>query len=225
MKKKKKGKKPLDLSALEAGEEAEKTQNDTNDSGISVEPTTKKSEIIDDTLDLDLNKKKKKKKTTFNLDELDSALPDISKKEADKENKDQVESPQVETAIELEADNDFDFSNFAGKKKKKKKTHFEVSETTEDQIDGAAEEEGDENSPGTPSGNANLPGQTGSTWLGSDRDYTYDELLQHVFNIIREKNPDINAGEKKRLVMRPPQVLRVGTKKTSFANFLEICKS
>lgn len=63
-----------------------------------------------------------------------------------------------------------------------------------------------------------------STWSGSDRDYTYDELLQRVFNIMREKNPDMVAGEKKKLVMRPPQVLKVGTKKSSFANFLEICK-
>lgn len=41
---------------------------------------------------------------------------------------------------------------------------------------------------------------------------------------MREKNPDMVAGEKKKLVMRPPQVLKVGTKKSSFANFLEICK-
>jgi translation initiation factor 2 subunit 2 len=41
---------------------------------------------------------------------------------------------------------------------------------------------------------------------------------------MREKNPEMVAGEKKRLVMKPPQVMRVGTKKTSFANFTEICK-
>lgn len=63
------------------------------------------------------------------------------------------------------------------------------------------------------------------SWVDSDRDYEYKELLQRVFAIIKEKNPDIISGEKKRLVMRPPQVLRVGTKKTSFANFLDICKS
>jgi translation initiation factor 2 beta subunit (eIF-2beta)/eIF-5 len=62
-------------------------------------------------------------------------------------------------------------------------------------------------------------------WLGSDRDYTYDELLNRVFEIILEKNPDMAAGRKPKFVMRPPQVLRVGTKKTSFANFTEICKT
>ena len=41
---------------------------------------------------------------------------------------------------------------------------------------------------------------------------------------MREKNPDMVAGEKKRFVMKPPQVMRVGTKKTSFSNFAEICK-
>jgi translation initiation factor 2 subunit 2 len=62
-------------------------------------------------------------------------------------------------------------------------------------------------------------------WHGSDRDYTYDELLNRVFEIIHEKNPDMAAGRKPKFVMRPPQVLRVGTKKTSFANFTEICKT
>lgn len=61
-------------------------------------------------------------------------------------------------------------------------------------------------------------------WLGSERDYTYDELLTRVFNIMREKNPDIVTGEKKRFVMKPPQVARVGTKKTSFSNFADICQ-
>jgi len=41
---------------------------------------------------------------------------------------------------------------------------------------------------------------------------------------MREKNPDMVAGEKKKFVMKPPQVMRVGTKKTSFSNFSEICK-
>ncbi len=50
------------------------------------------------------------------------------------------------------------------------------------------------------------------------------QLLNRVFDIMREKNPDMVAGEKKRFVMKPPQVMRVGTKKTSFSNFAEICK-
>ena len=38
---------------------------------------------------------------------------------------------------------------------------------------------------------------------------------------MREKNPDMVAGKKQKFVMRPPQVVRIGTKKTSFANFTE----
>lgn len=66
---------------------------------------------------------------------------------------------------------------------------------------------------------------TSVSWLGSDRDYTYDELLNRVFEIMRDKNPDMVAGKKQKFVMRPPQVVRIGTKKTSFANFTEICKT
>lgn len=65
---------------------------------------------------------------------------------------------------------------------------------------------------------------SGSGWQGSERDYTYDELLTRVFNIMREKNPDFVTGEKRKFVMKPPQVNRVGTKKTSFSNFAEICR-
>jgi translation initiation factor 2 subunit 2 len=61
-------------------------------------------------------------------------------------------------------------------------------------------------------------------WEGSDRDYKYEELLGRVFNILRENNPEL-AGEKRRTVMRPPQVLREGTKKTVFANFMDLCKT
>lgn len=63
------------------------------------------------------------------------------------------------------------------------------------------------------------------SWVGTDRDYTYDELLTRVFDILRDKNPDMVAGKKQKFVMRPPQVVRIGTKKTSFANFTDFCKT
>ena len=66
--------------------------------------------------------------------------------------------------------------------------------------------------------------ESSDPWAQSDRDYTYDELLQRVFGIMRDKNPEMVAGEKKKFVMRPPQVVRVGTKKTAFVNFTEIAK-
>jgi len=63
-----------------------------------------------------------------------------------------------------------------------------------------------------------------SSWGGTDRDYTYDELLLRVFDIMRQKNPEMASGRRQKFVMRQPQDVRVGTKKSSFVNFMEICK-
>ncbi|KAF9589713.1 hypothetical protein IFM89_027988 [Coptis chinensis] len=49
------------------------------------------------------------------------------------------------------------------------------------------------------------------------------KLLGIVFNILRENNPKL-AGDRRRTVMRLPQVLREGTKKTVFVNFMDLCK-
>jgi len=155
----------------------------------------------DEALDLEnFGKKKKKKKKAFNLDELDAALPD-SKTE------DVVETQMEEIPVDDNFDLDMDFSKTKKKKKKKKDLDELVAEEEK------KETEDNENVEDT------------SLWVGSDRDYTYDELLLRVFNIMREKNPDMVAGKKQKFVMRPPQVVRIGTKKTSFANFTEICKT
>merc|ERR1712189_43116 len=90
------------------------------------------------------------------------------------------------------------------KKKKEKKKDLDDLDNDEDK-----ENEGDSST---------------DPWKDSDRDYQYDELLQRVFGIMRDKNPEMVAGEKKKFVMRPPQVVRVGSKKTAFANFTEIAK-
>ncbi|XP_009416325.1 eukaryotic translation initiation factor 2 subunit beta isoform X2 [Musa acuminata AAA Group] len=112
--------------------------------------------------------------------------------------------------------------SFAGMKKKKKKqvdTNFlndengdVVDDQTGDQVGG--EDEGE----GIVLGVGRYP------WEGTDRDYKYEELLGRVFNILREHNPDL-AGDRRRTVMRPPQVLREGTKKTVFVNFMDLCKT
>ncbi|CAL9040760.1 unnamed protein product [Musa banksii] len=112
--------------------------------------------------------------------------------------------------------------SFAGMKKKKKKqvdTNFlndengdVVDDLTGDQVGG--EDEGE----GIVLGVGRYP------WEGTDRDYKYEELLGRVFNILREHNPDL-AGDRRRTVMRPPQVLREGTKKTVFVNFMDLCKT
>lgn len=52
-------------------------------------------------------------------------------------------------------------------------------------------------------------------------EYTYDELLDRVVDILHSNNPDL--VDKKRRTLKPPQLTRVGTKKTLWVNFQEIC--
>lgn len=54
-------------------------------------------------------------------------------------------------------------------------------------------------------------------------EYTYDELVQRFYAILRENNPDL-AGEKRKFTMVPPQVVRESTKKTAFCNIDEISR-
>ncbi|CAE6485233.1 unnamed protein product, partial [Rhizoctonia solani] len=61
------------------------------------------------------------------------------------------------------------------------------------------------------------------TWHGTDRDYTYGELLGRFYQVLRAQNPEL-AGEKKRYTIVPPSVHRDGNKKTVFANISDICK-
>ena len=45
-----------------------------------------------------------------------------------------------------------------------------------------------------------------------------------MFGILKAHNPEL-TGERRRTTLKPPQVAREGTKKTVFANFMELCKS
>lgn len=98
------------------------------------------------------------------------------------------------------------------KKKKKKKVRVDEEMMAEE---GVGAEEGEEN--------AETVKSTGLPWEGTDRDYHYEELLGRVFGILRERNPEL-TGEKRRTIMKPPEVMREGTKKTVFVNFMDLCK-
>ncbi|XP_046911340.2 eukaryotic translation initiation factor 2 subunit beta [Dermatophagoides farinae] len=213
-KKKKKTKKPYDFTALDDEESSVKTES-VNDSNVATE--TKTNDVpLDDDLDLaDFSglKKKKKKKKPFNLEELENALPSES---GEKESPGD-EKPDDSQATEAVDDFDLDFS-VSKKKKKKKKTTFDLPDQDDFDKENDADADDDLKEDIQFSGGP-------SKWLDSDRDYTYDELLEMIYNKIKEKNPESESGGRKKYVLRPPQVLRIGTKKTSFANFLEICKS
>lgn len=95
-----------------------------------------------------------------------------------------------------------------GKKKKKKK-----SKTRTDDDFGVQEESEEVGKSG-----GGLP------WDGTDRDYKYEELLDRVFGILKENNPEL-TGERRRTTLKPPQVAREGTKKTVFSNFMDLARS
>ena len=53
--------------------------------------------------------------------------------------------------------------------------------------------------------------------------YSYEFLLKRIYDNLRENNPEM-SGDKKKLTLVPPQVLREGSKKTAFANIVDLCR-
>ncbi|EHB08866.1 Eukaryotic translation initiation factor 2 subunit 2 [Heterocephalus glaber] len=143
------------------------------------------------------------KRTIFDIDEAEESIKDLKSKS------------DIQEPTEPEDDLDIMLGN---KKKKKKNVKF----PDEDKI--LEKEEALEDEDSKKDDSISFINQTGPAWAGSERNYTYEELLNRVFNIMKEKNPDMVAGEKRKFVMKPPQVVWVGAKKTSFVNFTDICK-
>uniref|UniRef100_A0A3P9HLL4 Eukaryotic translation initiation factor 2 subunit 2 n=2 Tax=Oryzias TaxID=8089 RepID=A0A3P9HLL4_ORYLA len=212
-KKKKKKKKPFMVDE-EGGEgaggeeakegEAKEAEPEVEEKEVDLEEDeSRKKEPSDDLNDLNFaNQKKKKKKPKKVFDDLEEELKELK-----------IEGEQTKAQEE-----DLDLV-LPTKKKKPKKSDFDEGGKELLENDEALEDDESKISDGI-----SFSSSTGPAWAGSERDYTYDELLNRVFNIMREKNPDMVAGEKRKFVMKPPQVVRVGTKKTSFVNFTDICK-
>jgi len=200
--------------------------------------------------DPSLKKKKKKKKTPFDFDAAIADGAAASEPSTGESKKKSLPSEDIEILVgDVEKqdgedggddteDIDLDFSKGMKKKKKKKVTGIVVEEEKEEKEAGVEEPEDidldfsksmkkkkKKKIAGVGAGEDDKEDEenAGVAWA-TEGDYTYDELLNRVFNIMREKNPEMVAGEKKKFTMRPPQVVRIGTKKTSFANFSEICK-
>ncbi|KAL5741163.1 hypothetical protein ACOSP7_027895 [Xanthoceras sorbifolium] len=142
------------------------------------------------------------------------------KKEKEKEKQDQaddfVDNLVEETGTLEITDGDGVESSFLGVKKKKKKKPVEDDILNDKDADLESDSDGEERV--EESGLHQYP------WKGSDRDYIYEELLSRVFDSLHENNPEL-AGDRRRTVMRPPQVLREGTKQTVFVNFMDLCKT
>ncbi|KFM26271.1 Eukaryotic translation initiation factor 2 subunit beta [Auxenochlorella protothecoides] len=144
---------------------------------------------------------------------LESAVNDDLNLEFGKKKKKKTVKIKEELVDEAEAleEDDLDLSMELGKKKKKKKAKAKDEDFGLEAAEGPESVEGSQAKAGLP-------------WDGSDRDYTYEELLDRVFGILKENNPEL-TGERRRTTLKPPQVAREGTKKTVFTNFMELCKS
>eukprot|EP00475_Leptophrys_vorax_P039353 TRINITY_DN7099_c0_g1_i1.p1 TRINITY_DN7099_c0_g1~~TRINITY_DN7099_c0_g1_i1.p1 ORF type:complete len:354 (+),score=50.52 TRINITY_DN7099_c0_g1_i1:106-1062(+) len=199
---KKKKKKPKERAAADVAEVAEKVE-DLSVSDAGGEP-------------LDFGKKKKKKKPQADGEPAEGEKDGEAEEEA-------AGGDEDAAALELKLKKK--------KKKPKQRTDEEVKEAEDRAAAGEAEEEAveeeaeeEEEAVEEEAEGIVLGAPTRLPWEGTDRDYTYEELLGRVFNILRENNPEL-AGDRRRTIMRPPQVLREGTKKTVFVNFMDLCKT
>lgn len=109
-------------------------------------------------------------------------------------------------------------------KKKKKKSKKKTSTTSSKKPEGSAETA--ETAPADTSEQQRLLLELDQNQeLGNDDDrraeYTYDELLDRVVDLLQANNPDL--VDKKRTKIKPPQLSIVSSKKTLWVNFQEIC--
>lgn len=149
-----------------------------------------------------VGQKKKKKIVKFPIFETDSSKAS----EENITNETDVAAESSPPVKQLDFEHDLSFQQLKKKKKKKRNTEDFLSSVNEN-VASAVEVD-------TLSVISN----------NDDGDYTYEDLLTRVFDIMREKDPNRDTENRKKLVMKPPQILRIGTKKSSFVNFLETCK-
>jgi translation initiation factor 2 subunit 2 len=53
--------------------------------------------------------------------------------------------------------------------------------------------------------------------------YTYDQMLDRVFEKLQSNNPELM--HKKRYKLKPPQIMRIGTRKCMWHNYPDICET
>jgi len=196
LKKKKKKKKAVVFEdEVENKEDAENHIENVDNLAPAESNEETKAEDEDISIFADMKKKKKKKKETTDKEKTEEEVP---------------------TPIEP-TDGDF-----PAKRKKKKKT--DMLEFEKQLKEGEENENRQDDDIFVGEGEQDVKDiKVEETWLNSDRDYTYQELLGRVFQILRQNNPEL-AGEKKRYTIVPPSVHREGNKKTIFANVADICK-
>lgn len=175
-------------------------------------------------LSFDLSKKKKKKKSKVVFDESvptpNTEGDDLANRLAEAKLGNGADSsvPGTEGAEgDEDAVPDFALPEFGGKKKKKKKKIVFDDDLGDGEIDGI--QSTTDRMP-----RRDIPAQP---WDATDRDYTYQELINRAFQFLHGKNPSLAGGasQRKKVTLQLPQVAREGTKKTVFLNFGSTCKS
>ncbi|EGC37399.1 hypothetical protein DICPUDRAFT_46530 [Dictyostelium purpureum] len=170
----------------------------------------KKKEVVAQT---DEEKKKLRSATLAMMQQQEEEEQEEEKEKKEKKKKKKSSSAASEETEKTEGGEEESLENtdFLAEKKKKKKSSKSSSATTEssETTTDAVEEKEEKVVEGT------IP------WLGVDRDYKYSELTYRIYHLLQTNNPDLISDQKRQ--MKPPQVMREGTKKTIWANFAEIC--
>ena len=188
------------------GEESKQVRFSVED-GLDNDTEQQQEETVDDAF-ANLKKKKKKKVVEPEEEEIQQT-PEDEFAAAFSQKKKKKKRPDI---AEFEAKQQASQNNDDEEDQELQEEEEEELEIEEDDETGVTFESSD---------NLIVPGK--EPWLTSNRDYSYNELLSRAFNIIREKNPGMQ-GEKRKFQIIPPQILREGAKKTSFANLIEFCK-
>merc|ERR1711967_157807 len=142
-------------------------------------------------------------------EEEDVALDFSKKKKKKKPKADEGEGDADGGAAAADDDAELDL-DFSKNKKKKKSKDDDDAENDDDDDD----EETD----------ADDEGNDGFISIPADREYKNEELLDRMYSLLHANNPEL-AGDRKRFLMKPPQVVREGSKRVVIINFGDICKT
>ena len=237
--KKKKKKKPVD-GEDEATKEAAAPAGDDDDEALDFSKKKKKKKPKDDEAEEGGAAEPAAAAAADDDDDDDAAL-DFSKK---KKKKPKAPSAEAEAPAAVAApaacsdcDDDEDLA-FTSKKKKKKKSKAPAAEAEpagdddddDDEVGfatggGDDDDDDDDDDDGDDDGGDDaLVGEGGFMSIPAGREYKYEELLDRMYSLLIANNPEL-AGDRRKFLMKPPQVIREGSKRVVFTNFGDICKT
>ena len=138
----------------------------------------------------------------------------------------------AEPAAAAADDDDDETLDFSKKKKKKKKAKADDEEedgggagpTPPPPKPAADADDDDDDDDDDFDGGDGGDGEGGFISIPAGREYKYEELLDRMYSLLHANNPEL-AGDRKRFLIKPPQVVREGSKRVVLTNFGEICKT